>query len=52
MNISKCVKDLLANGGRWVDAQYKDLMKTPDGGCWVWAPNTPHDETGTMWRTC
>lgn len=31
MNRQKTVQELIASGARWVDEQWKDLLKTPDG---------------------
>ena len=35
----KTVQELVTSGAKWVDAQWKDMLKTPDGMYWRPAPN-------------
>lgn len=46
----KTVKELISSGAKWVDEQWKDLLKSPDGTYWRPAPNerVSVPQNGTM----
>lgn len=47
MNTSKTTaRDLLAQGGKWVDIQWKDFIKMPDGS--YWKPETIVQDDGVQ----
>lgn len=35
----KTVQELVKSGAKWVDEQWKHLLKAPDGMYWLPAPN-------------